>query len=144
MTPVHGCCPRAEKRCQACLWGTDPREYQVVIAGVQVRSCADCATLDGTYTLTRVQPCLWRYTFPSTICLIDQIALLVHRDIYAQYVFMDVSMGSDQLYGATWASTLGAAPQQDCAVSGKDIPFFEDGLYAACSFSGATCTVTAL
>ena len=152
MTPAYGCCPEPApplEPCSVCNFGTTPREMQVVIAGITLwggpapQACADCVTLNATYTLAHLHTCVWLYNFPSPVCGIDSIMVAI-TDVGGIGVLLRVTMSSGAA-GRTIGYEVNVGPSPvDCGVSGLDVPLDEVVGPFWCQAGASTCTVTAL
>ena len=145
---VQGC-----KCCAAvnpgCGCADQPTSWTVTITGMTDDLCTDCnESTNGTFSLSFVSSCLWRYTL-SPFCggvATAKLELLI-TDLVGSFrvdVFWTLAGG----FGAgvyTWQKTVAGS---NCMLSATDVPWLsesEDPLSNFCTAgAGTTCTVTAV
>lgn len=147
--------------------------FQIDIAGTANNACANCANFDGTYYLTASSTecggslsvdCVWKYSNlamsgacrPGIAC--DGMCIQLRQinsggvnTVTVRIFGYDFTFG----LGCNLSSPTSAQPRgvfvkdfgagaSDCSVySALDIPFSANGS-TSCSWTGATCTVTAI
>jgi hypothetical protein len=136
---AYPCCCEEEPptvECTHCEDDEGPEEFQVVISGLtNSGGCANCGSLNGTYTLTYIGGCSWRYILPSTICTFFGIGV----NITATYIEVTVS---STVVSQTFRLDI-TAPYNCLDIAELDVPlFFDAGPFGGCN--GGTATVTAL
>lgn len=124
-----------------CVLDTIPESIQVVISGIANNSCTSCGSFNGTFVLDFVPSlapalCVWRYYFPSAVCLVDFIQLNMNNGLLTLYITQNsppnasVSLsGAGSTNCATWSGVSLSPP---------------GGSPALCVMTGASATVTAL
>ena len=131
--------------CYLCSEAGSADSYEVTISGLTntdpVSSCADCASFNGTWILTRAFQCSWRYdgTFP---CGNDALILDFISDGFPDTSgSMDLAFFSDP--GAPAFGSNGNLSDVDCRnLVDYELPNVPGGGY--CEDGSATCTITAL
>lgn len=140
---MHGdCCCDLPVRCERCS-GNTPEQLEVVLAGIVNDLCNDCAGLNGTFVLDRLDPddsCIWTYYLPSEIC--NQISL--SAQLLGDGVYTNTQLKIWMYFaGPVFLRDFGSTNPVDCEWSNLDVPYDNSG-GGQCDASAATCTVTAL
>jgi len=136
------CCCGETPLCSNCLTA-DPDNIQVILAGIAT-PLADCAGLNGTYSvpsLAPAQPCAWIDDFTIAF-IVYRIRVLVQFFIPTGTHRIIVSItGNTPIRSVSWQRYFGAS-KIDCAgFSDTDIPFQSA---SNCAGSSSTCKITAL
>jgi len=151
------CCSGTCPRCQ----GVSPEEIEVVISGLANDGCTSCASVDGTYTLTRLSAsnsdfilngvnCFWVYYFPGgSACDAYAIALELPSVTFGtttvSLYFVDTGTRIDFFSNLpTTATGPGGSAQVDCEFAAEVLPFFGYFDPGTCDGAAATATLTAL
>lgn len=74
------CCPGV---CGACCTPTHTGSYQIVITSMANGTCSDCASLNQTFTIAKINDCVWSGVAPflATFCtesLLQNVASLTY------------------------------------------------------------------
>lgn len=140
------CCDSCDYECYECVDGEAPDEFTVTIAGIiqGTGGQACCPSINGTYVLTKISDCIWRYTFPSTVCFYIRIDLELFRLGAGQHSVLVTIFrtGGTQYY--RWAKVL----IDDCALldctnfDSESLPTKTQNAPTVCDYSASTCVVT--
>lgn len=134
--------------CAACITGTTPYQFLVVLDGIVEGSCGSCAALNDSYVVTQREPtgsltCGYNYIM-SKVCDINWIGLSIIDN--GATTTIRVRPQCQGCFGTriTYDRIYADSPLNCSEIDGDDIPWISDIPGYFCDGSGSTCTVTAL
>lgn len=158
------CCGQTQSGCYLCpssCFGTTPAtatappSFSVTIAGTAAGTCTSCGSVDGTYVadfFPGTSLCQWLYTNSGTACGYVRVGVqsvyVLRVNQYYHYWQVNVEKVSGPAENISFRSAETAISYPgglpDCeSIVALALPFHSKlGFGNACSFTGATATIT--